>query len=65
MPAKMVALSEISSIREEREQFLDQGIDQNSDGVSVFNKILQDYKIYKHKKVDPKKLKKLKMKDEY
>lgn len=35
---------------------MEQGIDDGKGGLSVFNKILQDYKVYRNKKVSKKKL---------
>ena len=40
-------MDEISSIREERQQFMEQNM---SGEMSVFNKILQDYQKYRNKK---------------
>ncbi len=57
---RLFDMDEISSIREERrQQFMEQGIDDEKGGLSVFNKILQDYKVYRNKKVNKKKLKHL------
>lgn len=51
-------MDEISSIKEERrEEFMEQGIDDEKGGLTVFNKILQDYKVYRNKKVSKKKMK--------
>ena len=38
---------------------MEQGIDDEKGGMSVFNKILQDYKVYRNKKVNKKKLKRV------
>lgn len=38
---------------------MEQGIDDEKGGLSVFNKILQDYKVYRNKKVSKKKMKQL------
>ena len=35
---------------------MEQGIEDEKGGLSVFNKILQDYKVYRNKKVNKKKL---------
>ena len=56
-PQRALSMDEISSIREERQQFVQQDLgNRGLDSPSVFNKILQDYKKYKDKKVDRKKL---------
>ena len=47
-------MDEISSIKEERQQFMEQNM---SGEMSVFNKILQDYKMYRNKRVDKGKMK--------
>ena len=57
--ARILSIDQISSIKEERDQFMEQQQQSQYDG-SVFNKILQDYKKYRHKKVDKKKLKQIK-----
>lgn len=54
---RLFSMDEISSIKEERQQFIEQGMDEEIGGVSVFNKILQDYKVYRNKKVNKKKMK--------
>ena len=46
-------MDEISSIKEERQQFMEQNM---SAEMSVFNKILSDYKMYRNKKVDKRKM---------
>lgn len=59
----MHSIDDVSSIREERELFAEQALaEQNPIEMSVFNKILQDYTIYKNKKINHKKLKQLKLK---
>ena len=47
-------MDEISSIKEERQQFMEQNL---TGEMSVFNKILSDYKVYRNKKVDKGKMK--------
>ena len=52
-PNRMLEMDEISSIKEERQQFMEQNM---SGQMSVFNKILSDYKQYRNKKVDKGKM---------
>jgi len=57
---RVLDVDEISSIKEERMQFMEQEMgNRELDSPTVFNKILQDYKKYRNKKIDKKKLKKL------
>mgnify|MGYP006897239858 CR=1 FL=1 len=53
-PTRMMEMDEISSIKEERQQFMEQNL---SGEITVFNKILADYKVYRNKKVDKNKIK--------
>jgi hypothetical protein len=52
MHPRLLEMDEISSIKEERQQFMEQNMEGE---MSVFNKILHDYKIYKDLKGNRKK----------